>query len=45
MTVIQMTTSEVVTQQDLETEELHSAKVARNGRQTATVASFQTTYP
>ena len=40
-----MTKSEVVTQRDMETEELHSAKVARNGRQTATVASFQTTFP
>ena len=45
MAVIQMTKPEVVTQKDLVTEELHSTKVARRDRQSATVASFQTTFP
>ena len=44
MAVIQMTKSQVVTQKDLETEELHSAKVSRNGHQSSTLVSFQTTF-
>ena len=40
-----MTKLEVVTQKNLETEELHFAKVARNGHQSAAMASFQTMFP
>ena len=37
--VIQMAKPEVIIQKDLETDELHSVKVARNSRQCAMVAS------
>ena len=44
MTAIQMTKTEMVTWLNLEMEELHSVRVNRNSRQTATVPSFQTTF-
>ena len=45
MALLQMTRPAVVTQRSVEGEQLHAAKVDLNQRQTATVASFQTTYP
>jgi hypothetical protein len=45
MALLQMTRPAVVTQKSVEGEQLHAAKVDLNQQQTATVASFQTTFP